>query len=78
MSTTRDTTLTTIAREALGLETLETRSSDSLDFHDLAVWCVKDALARAYEAGRTSARPTKAVCPACNRTIEITPLPAGR
>jgi len=78
MSTTRDTILNTIAREALGLETLETRSSDSLDFHDLAVWCVKEALQRAYEAGRASARPTKAVCPACGRDIEITPLPAGK
>jgi len=78
MSNARDTILNTIAREALGLETLETRSRDSLDFHDLAVWCVKDALQRAYEAGRASARPTKAVCPACNRAIEITPVPAGK
>jgi len=78
MSTTRDNTLNTIAREALGLETLETRKSDSLDFHDIAVWCVKDALERAYEAGRASARPTKAVCPACGREIEITPVPTGR
>ena len=78
MSNKRDTTLNTIAREALGLETLETRKSDSLDFHDIAVWCVKDALERAYEAGRASARPTKAVCPACGREIEITPVPTGR
>ncbi|MCC6910178.1 MAG: hypothetical protein IT430_19775 [Phycisphaerales bacterium] len=77
MSSTRDNKLTTIAREALGLETLDTRRSGSLDFHDLAVWCIKDALERAYEAGRQAARPTKAVCPACNRAIEITPLPAG-
>ncbi|MCC6906688.1 MAG: hypothetical protein IT430_01990 [Phycisphaerales bacterium] len=78
MSKTRDNTLNTIAREALGLETLETRSSDSLDFHDLAVWCVKDALERAYQAGCQTARPTKAVCPACGRAIEITPLPNGK
>ncbi len=75
MSNTRDNALNTIAREALGLETLETRSSDSLDFHDTAVWCIKEALERAYEAGRQSARPTKAVCPACGRKIEITPVP---
>ncbi len=74
MSTTRDNTLSTIAREALGLETLETRKRDSLDFHDTAVWCIKDALERAYEAGRQAARPTKAVCPACGRTVEITPV----
>jgi len=78
MSSTRDNQLNTIAREALGLESLETRSRDSLDFHDLAVWCVKEALERAYEAGRASARPTKAICPVCGRAIEITPLPAGR
>ncbi len=78
MSTTRDNKLTTIAREALSLETLETRNSDSLDFHDTAVWCVKDALERAYEAGRQSARPTEAVCPACGRKIEITPVPSGK
>ncbi len=78
MSTTRDNTLNTIAREALGLETLETRNSDSLDFHDTAVWCIKEALERAYEAGRQSARPTKAVCPACGRKIDITPVPTGK
>ncbi len=77
MSSTRDTKLTTIAREALGLETLETRKSDRLDFHDTAVWCVKEALEHAYEAGRQSARPTKAVCPACGRKVEITPVPAS-
>jgi len=52
MTTTRDNVLNDIARETLGLETLETRKSDSLDFHDLAVWSIKEALQRAYEAGR--------------------------
>ena len=45
-----------IARTMLGLETLETRRSDSLDFHDLAVWQIKQALQAAYEAGRASAK----------------------
>lgn len=40
------------ARRALGIETLETRNSDRLDFHDLAVWNVRAALEAAYEAGR--------------------------
>ena len=40
-----------IAREALGIETLETRRGDSLDFHDVAVWSVLEALNRAYELG---------------------------
>ena len=43
--------LTQIAREHLHLATLETRRSDRLDFHDVAVWCLKDALAAAYQAG---------------------------
>jgi len=52
MTTTRDTVTNDIARETLGLETLETRNSDSLDFHEHAVWTIKEALQRAYEAGR--------------------------
>ena len=40
-----------IARDVLGVETLETRKSDGLDFHDLAVWKLREALADAYMAG---------------------------
>jgi len=36
----------------LGIETLEARKSDDLDFHDLAVWSIEKALKVAYEAGR--------------------------
>lgn len=46
-----DTILTLIAQKHLGLETLQTRNSDSLDFHDTAVWCLKDALEAAFKAG---------------------------
>jgi hypothetical protein len=46
-----DQILTDIAQKHLNIETLETRKSDSLDFHDVAVWCLKDALQEAYEAG---------------------------
>ncbi|MEZ6233424.1 MAG: hypothetical protein R3B68_04470 [Phycisphaerales bacterium] len=74
MTTARDNAISRIAREALGLETLETRRMDRLDFHDLAVWTIKDALERAYEAGRKASPPTRATCPACNRDIEIRPL----
>jgi hypothetical protein len=41
-----------IAREILNLETLETRRMDSLDFHELAVWEIREALEAAYNAGR--------------------------
>tara|TARA_B100001778_G_C18595074_1_gene634255 strand:- start:603 stop:779 length:177 start_codon:yes stop_codon:yes gene_type:complete len=45
-----DQLLTEIAKKDLNLETLETRNSDSLDFHDVAVWSLKEALQEAYEA----------------------------
>ncbi len=70
----RDTTLAGIARDVLRIRTLETRNSDALDFHDLAVGSIKTALERAYEAGRKAAPPTRTKCPACNRDIEIRPL----
>ncbi len=43
-----------IAKEHLGIETLETRNRDRLDFHDLAVANIKKALKEAYEAGQRS------------------------
>ena len=44
-----------IARKELGIETLETRKSDDLDFYDLAVWQIKSALHKAYVAGMNTA-----------------------
>ncbi|PRE52156.1 hypothetical protein C6P97_07645 [Burkholderia multivorans] len=43
--------LAEIAATTLGLETLETRHADRLDFHDTAVWCIRDALEAAWLAG---------------------------
>lgn len=40
-----------IAKEILGIETLETRKSDSLDFYDISVWSIKEALELAYKLG---------------------------
>jgi len=45
-----------IAKQHLGLSTLETRRSDSLDFHDLAVWQLRAALEAAYRAGLAAAK----------------------
>lgn len=42
---------TKIANKYLNIETLETRMSDSLDFHDVSVWGVLDALTEAYKLG---------------------------
>jgi len=46
-----DQLLTEIAKKHLSLETLETRNSDNLDFHDVSIWSLKEALQEAYEAG---------------------------
>ena len=53
-----------IAQTLLGLETLDTRNSDRLDFHDLAVWNIKTALQAAFEAGQqeTSPGPAETSC----------------
>lgn len=48
-------TIQQIAQKHLGIETLETRKSDQLDFHDLAVWCLEAALKAAFEAGQKAA-----------------------
>ena len=56
--------LTQIAQSKLGIESLETRKSDSLDFHDVAVWFLRDALEAAFNAGveqgRKAAKSDKA------------------
>ncbi|MCC5968765.1 MAG: hypothetical protein JJU15_02335 [Pararhodobacter sp.] len=54
----RDALLMDIADRHLFLETLETRNSDSLDFHDTAVWAIRSALEAAFEAGRRAGGET--------------------
>ena len=46
-----------IAKEELALDTLETRKCGD-DFTEQAVWCIKEALTRAYQAGRAAAKET--------------------
>tara|TARA_B100000609_G_scaffold186290_1_gene170841 strand:+ start:194 stop:388 length:195 start_codon:yes stop_codon:yes gene_type:complete len=48
----KDATINEIAQRILRIDTLQTRKSDSLDFHDCAVWTLKEALEAAFEAGR--------------------------
>ena len=43
-----------IAKKYLGIATLQTQNSDANDFHDLAVWSIRDALIAAFEAGKNS------------------------
>lgn len=52
----RDRIIREIAARVLDIETLETRNRDSLDFHDLAIWTIKEALEVAYEAGLAAGR----------------------
>lgn len=40
-----------IAKQFLDIDTLESRHSDGLDFHDLAVWSINKALRAAFDAG---------------------------
>ena len=47
----RDKQLLAIVKFQIGIETLETRKSDSLDFHDIAVWDLSTMLHKAYSAG---------------------------
>ena len=51
MTNTLDQIFALIAQKHLNIETLETRSSDSLDFHDVSVWGVRSALEAAFKAG---------------------------
>lgn len=46
--------LTEIANRYLDIPTLQERRSDNLDFHEVSVWGVKDALWHAYQAGVNS------------------------
>ena len=51
----KGTALLDIANKVLGLHTLETQNTDE-DFHEVAVWLLREALSQAYEAGRRAAK----------------------
>ena len=44
-----------IALDQLFVDTLETRNSDRLDFHEVSVWGIKTALQAAFDAGSQAA-----------------------
>jgi hypothetical protein len=52
----RDDAIEAIARNILEIETLAERKSDSLDFHEVSVWGLRDALLAAYELGLAAAK----------------------
>ena len=49
--TNHSTLFALIATEELGIETLAVRGLDSLDFHDVYVGAIHNALDRAFQAG---------------------------
>jgi len=50
---------------ALGIRTLVPAKSDRLDFHEVGVESLRDALRMAYQAGRMSGTPNANQCPLC-------------
>lgn len=40
------------------IDTLETRHSDRLDFHEVSVWGIQSALLAAFDAGKQAASTT--------------------
>lgn len=54
METTREI-LSNIAKKYLSIDTLDSQRSDRLDFHDLAVWSIAQALDAAFQAGLATA-----------------------
>ena len=55
-STAPEALMLEIAKRHFFVETLDTRNSDGLDFHDVAVWSIRAALIEAYAAGLVAAR----------------------
>lgn len=51
--------LNQIAAEHLYIDTVATRNSDSLDFHEVSVWGLKEALQAAFTAGQQSKQTTQ-------------------
>ena len=70
-----DQLFTAIAREHLSIDTLETRRTDSLDFHEVSVWCVRAALEAAYKAGFEVAVKTEAAT--TPRTFKLSEIEAA-
>jgi len=54
-------------RHMPSVETLETRNRDALDFHDVAVWSIRNSLAEAYAAGQAAAKRSKSAADKAKR-----------
>lgn len=70
--------LAAIARQHLDVDTLET-SRTGKDFQEQAVWCLRDALVAAYNAGRRHhSRPSRRAAEETHGDIVITTKPTER
>ena len=49
--TKKEKIISEIAKSVLQIETLKVGNSDSIDFHELAVWEIEEALSEAFDAG---------------------------
>lgn len=59
MTSKQNKELEKIAEKVAGIETLETRKSDSLDFYDMSVWTIKELMQKAYDAGVNDVKKNK-------------------
>ena len=49
--TKKEKIISEIAKSVLQIETLKVGNSDSIDFHELAVWEIEEALSKAFDEG---------------------------
>ena len=49
--TKKEKIISEIAKSVLRIETLKVGNSDSIDFHELAVWEIEEALSKAFDEG---------------------------
>ncbi|WP_247309313.1 DUF6900 domain-containing protein [Ralstonia pseudosolanacearum] len=61
--------LASIAAAHLGIEILETRKSDRLDFHEVSLWSVRRALEAAFEAGVEHSRKASETTALANTNV---------
>ena len=70
-----DTELASVARRILDIPTMQTRKSDSLDFHEVSVWQLLAALRLAHRMGRKdgmNGRPEHPLLPDSQRQTKQT------
>lgn len=52
-------TVEAIAKKHFQIETMEVRNMDSLDFYEVSITSIREALTEAYQAGVDSVNPKK-------------------